>query len=172
MAWVRLGSSRLEAARGASAAGGRVEAARGAVEPGRRALAAGGPVEATRGDVEGARGAVEATRGASVTGGRVEAARGGVEPGRRAPAGGGPVEAAREEVGAGVTWVREAVRSGLSVKALSSCSSTGSRTANLWTPTVILAGSLARYCGPVSALWRGLKLTTHVRTTPWVSGET
>merc|ERR1719319_817745 len=165
MAWVRLGSSRLEAARGASAAGGPVEAARGAVEPGRRALAAGGPVEATRGDVEGA-------RGAAVTGGRVEAARGAVEPGRRAPAGGGPVEAAREEVGAGVTWVREAVRSGLSVKALSSCSSTGSRTANLWTPTVMLAGSLARYCGPVSALWRGLKLTTHVRTTPWVSGET
>ena len=36
----------------------------------------------------------------------------------------------------------------------------------------MLSGSLVWYCGPVSALWRGLKLMAQVRTTPWVSGET
>ena len=108
----------------------------------RRGAAARGASEAARGASEAARGAEEAARGA-------EEARGDVE-----------------------SWDGEGGLLGVSEKAMSSCSSTGSRTANLCTPIVMLSGSLARYCGPVSALWRGLKLTAQVRTTPWVSGVT
>ena len=78
--------------------------------------------------------------------------------------------------GLGASWVKREEgedwgRLGEREKDSSLCSSTGRSTANLCTPISMVTGSLGTYFWLLSALWRGLKATTHVRTTPCTSGE-
>ena len=93
---------------------------------------------------------------------------------------GGPRGRGGGELGVLGSWVRwetvegrEGVERGLGEreKAVSLCSSTGSRTENRWTPMIMETGSFGTYLWPLSATCRGRKPTVHVRTTPCASGE-